>query len=290
MPETTVLVELFAVIGGHYDNRILVEPFGVELGQELSELNVEVFDLAAIELVKSFGHLRLGFGHRHARDSDAVIGMLEVGIVGVHVVKEEKEAFILAIIEPIESDLVYDFGVLIEVVEVNLVSTCNAEPNLTHELVDDELRARFCGVGDVVRAEVVVVVVALGKAEALGKIDIRNDAAGRVATRLHGLGDQGQVAGKARGFRHRSVRRGQRGGEQRCGRRLRPRSVGERLIGCPTFCQPTEIRCLDFGSIAREVIGAERIDHDEDDVRFILKICGDAGDVASGARRRRKDH
>ena len=43
--------------------------------------------------------------------------MLEVGVVGIHVVEEEEESLVLAVVEPVEGDAVHDLRVLVEVVE-----------------------------------------------------------------------------------------------------------------------------------------------------------------------------
>ena len=136
--------------------------------------------------------------------------MHEVGVVRVHVVEEEEEALVGVLVEPVFRDAVHDLGILVEVVEVDLVAAEHAERDLATELVGDQLRARLLRTEEIVGAEVVVVVVALGEAEALGQVHVRDDAARRVPRFLERLGDQHQVLGERGRLRHRVVGRGQR--------------------------------------------------------------------------------
>ena len=275
VPEAAVLGEFLAVVGGQRDQRVVVEALLFELREQLPELGVEMGDLAAIELGEPLGLLRFRIGERDAGDADAVVGMLEIGIVRIHVVQEEEEALVAALFEPLEGDVVHDLGVLVEIVEPDLLAAEHAEHDLADELIDDELRARLLRSGDVVGREVVVVVVALGEAEALGEVHVRDDAARRIAALLHRLGDQRQLLRERGGLRHRAMGRGQGRGQQRGRRGLGPRRVGECRVARALIGEAAEVRRRDGPAMTREMVRAQGIDHHEDHVRLVGEPRGD---------------
>ena len=92
MPEAAVLHELLAVIGGHDDDRVVVQAERREPVQQLAEMLVEIADLAFVELVHLRRERGIGVARFHARDGLAVVRMLEVRIVRIHVVEKQEEA------------------------------------------------------------------------------------------------------------------------------------------------------------------------------------------------------
>ncbi len=134
------------------------------------------------------------------------------------------EAMLAVAVEPVDCASVHDLGVLVEVREV-LVLSAQLQDHAASDLVEDEFGRRLLGADQIVRRQIVVLVVALVEAEALRQVDVAHHAASRIAVVLQRLGYQHNVIREPRRLRHRLVARRQQRREQRCGRRLGPRRV-----------------------------------------------------------------
>ena len=133
-----------------------------------------------------------------------------------------------------------------------------------------------------------VLVEALREAEGLGEVRVRDERARRIAVALEGLGDRLDLARQRGRLRHRLMTARQERGEQRGGRRLRPRSVGEAVEDRAAIGRNSaQVRGRDeLPAVTREVVCAQRVDHHEDHVRAARERGGRSGWCAgrSGAR------
>jgi len=196
--------------------------------------------------------------------------------VGIHVVEEEEEAGGGVALQPVEGHPVHHLRGLVEVSRAQ--ARLQAEPDLPGELVEDQLGRGLPGTRQVVWPQVVVLVVALLEAEALGQVDVGDDAAGGVAALLQHLREQVDLLGEDGGLGDGAVGAGDRGGEQAGGGGLRPRGVAEAQVAGPVrLGERAQVGRLDRGvPVAGEVVGPQRVHHDEDQVGLVRDVCGHA--------------
>ena len=163
----------------------------------------------------------------------------------------------------------HDLGRLVVVVDVH----ATREEALAHEaqpVVERELRRRLVGVEEEVRRQVAVV------GEALPEVEARRD--------VHVVGEADRVVAAARQRPRPACRRG-RAGCRPCAPRRATTDRGRSGSSPPTAASTTPARrcarsarrrppgasmlgvLADGVAVGAEMIGAQRVDHDEDDVR-----------------------
>ena len=65
--------------------------------------------------------------------------------------------------------------------------------------------------------------------------------------------------------------------------------MGEALVDRAVLGESAEVRRVDLAAITREMIGAQRVDHDEDHVRLVREGRGDARALLAGRGGRGED-